>query len=75
MIDTPTFSLEVIFEEIVERGLVDSAFNREAFFDLVEEVLEEHREVGEIHDDQNYEAYETQLKERWPEYESRVAAR
>ncbi len=73
MTENITFVLDTVFEEIVEQGLMNGVFNEAGYHDLVEDVIEEHRRLGELADDQNYETYIAQLKERWPEYQKRVA--
>ena len=63
------FDLESTFREIIARMETQGIFDREAYSDLVEEVLEEKREVGELDDDNNIEEYIEKLKMRWPEAE------
>ena len=74
MTENLTFSLEAVFEEIVEDGLMTGVNSEEGYHDLVEDIIENHRRLGEINDDQNYEGFATTLKSRWPEFESRIAA-
>ncbi|OGL99478.1 hypothetical protein A2501_04525 [Candidatus Uhrbacteria bacterium RIFOXYC12_FULL_57_11] len=59
---------EAIFEEIVERGRAQGVTTQETYNDLVEEVIESHRAVGEIHDDSPTEDMEEQLRGRWTDY-------
>lgn len=73
MVENLAFSLEELFEEIVEQGIAEGVNTEEGYHSLVEEKIEEHREWAELHDDQNLEGFETQLKARWPEYEQRLA--
>lgn len=61
------FDLNQVYHEILKRLQEQGSFNQEAYFDMVEEVLEEKREVGEIDDDQNIEEYEDKLRHRWEE--------
>lgn len=56
--------------EIVTRMEEDGIFDREAYHDMVDEVLEEKRETGILTDDDNIEEMGTQLKQRWPEAEA-----
>ena len=72
MVENLTFSLEDLFEEVVAAG-VEQAVNEEtAYFDLVDNVIEEHRRIGEEHDDQNLEAHADVLKSRFAEYMKRL---
>lgn len=68
--DNITFDLNGVFNEIVTRLEDDGAFNREAYYDLVEEVLEEKREAGVLTDDDDIEEMEDVLKKRWPDAEA-----
>ena len=68
--DNITFDLNGVFNEIITRMEEEGAFDREAFYDLVEEVLEEKRESGMLTDDDDIEEMEDVLKKRWPEAET-----
>jgi len=56
-----------IFNEVITRMEEDGAFEREAYYDLVEETLEEKRESGKLTDDDDIEEMEQVLKARWPD--------
>lgn len=68
--DNLTFDLNGVFNEIVTRMEEEGAFDRDAFYDLVEEVLEEKRESGVITDDDDIEEMVEVLKRRWPDAEA-----
>lgn len=68
--DNITFDLNGVFNEIITRMEEEGAFTREAFYDLVQEVLEEKRETGKLTDDDDIEEMEDVLKKRWPEAEA-----
>jgi hypothetical protein len=68
--DNLTFDLNGVFNEIITRMEEEGAFDRDAFVDLVEEVLEEKREAGALTDDDDIEEMEDVLKKRWPEAEA-----
>lgn len=59
---------ESIFGEIVERGREQGVSDQEAYNTLVNEVVEDHRRVGEIHDDSPTEDLVEQLRGRWMDY-------
>lgn len=61
-----------LFEEVVEKSLAEGVADREAFEQMVDDVLEGHRRWMELDDDQNIEEKEEKLKARWPEYEQRL---
>lgn len=59
---------EAIFEEVVERGREQGVTSQEAYNDLVEEVIENHRGLAEIHDDSPTEDLEAQMRGRWMDF-------
>ena len=65
-----SFDLESTFREIIDRMERDGVYEHEAYDDLVEEVLEEKRETGELDDDANVQEYIEKLRHRWPEAET-----
>lgn len=68
--DNITFDLNGVFNEIITRMEEEGAYDREAYYDLVGEVLEEKRELGVLTDDDDIEVMEDVLKKRWPEAET-----
>ena len=72
MIQNLLTSDQEIFEDVIERGIGLGVATQEAFNKLVDEVIEAHREVGELHDDQNLIGDEEVIKERWGEYQTRL---
>lgn len=61
-----------LFEEIVERGIAEGVADQEGFNQLVSDIIEEHRRVEELADDQDLEGDEDALQARWPEYQQRL---
>jgi len=59
---------EGLFQEIVETGRAEGVTNEEAYHELIDAVIEDHRRVGEIHDDSSYNAMAEALRGRWMEY-------
>lgn len=68
--DNITFDLNGVFNEIITRMEEEGAFDRDAYVDLVEEILEEKRTAGVLTDDDDIEEMEDVLKKRWPEAEA-----
>lgn len=72
MVENLEFSVEDLFEEVVAAG-VEQAVNEEtAYLDLVDTVIEEHRRIGEMSDDQNLDGHADVLKSRFAEYMKRL---
>lgn len=67
-----SYTPENLFEEVAARCREHGVASAEAYNGLVEEVIEEHRRVGEINDDEGTEDLEEQLRGRWPEYQARL---
>lgn len=57
-----------IFEEIVEAGRAEGINTHEAYVDLVDELIERHRGLGEMHDDSSTVARAEALRGRFAEY-------
>ncbi|MCH8049463.1 hypothetical protein IH979_02005 [Patescibacteria group bacterium] len=72
MTENLAMSNQELFEEVVQRGIAQGVAEQEGYNQLVETVLEEHREVGELDEDQNIELKEDLLKSRWPEYQAEL---
>ena len=72
MIENLIFSEDELFERLVEEGLAAGVSDKEGYESLVEGLLEDMLDFGELNDDQNLEAHETNLKTRWPEYAKRI---
>ena len=64
------FDLHEVFNTIINRLQDEGAFDREAYNDMVEEVLEEKVEMGELSIDDDIEVYQVQLRTRWPDAEA-----
>ncbi len=69
-----TVTEEDLFNEIVEKGQLDLVSTKEAYDMLVEEVVQDNIDLGGLDIDQDTEGYETRLKERFAEYETRLLA-
>lgn len=57
-----------IFQEIVELGRAEGINDQQAYVDLVDEVIERHRRVGEMHDDSSTVGMAEALRGRFAEY-------
>lgn len=69
MIELLGYTRESLYQEVLSRGKDEGIFSEEGFRELVEEVIEEHREWGEIHDDDPTEGLELWVGECWPRYQ------
>lgn len=65
-----TFNLNAVFKDILGRMEEEGAYSREVYDDLIDQVLEEKREIGELDTDDDIEEYKEKLKMRWPEAEA-----
>lgn len=72
MIKFLTVDEDKLFEEVIESGIQEGVYDYEGYKQLVEEVIEGHRSIGEIHDDSPTEAMEDWMEGRWPQYRERV---
>jgi hypothetical protein len=73
MIENLATSDQEIFEDVCDQGIAAGVTTQEAFNELVDEVIEAHREVGELADDQDLIGDEAAIKARWGEYQDRLS--
>lgn len=72
--DNIDVTISEIFNIILERRQSQGAFTHDEYLDLIDEVLEEKREVGEIDDDFDVEQAKEDLASRWDEISANDAA-
>ncbi len=65
-----SYDEESLFQEIIAQGRHEGVTTQSAYDELIDEVIEGHRRVGEIHDDNPTEDMDEQLRGRWPDYEA-----
>ncbi len=70
--ETLAINVEEIYREIKDRALDESAFTREEWHGLVEQVLEDCREMQEIHDDVDWEEMKEALQARFSDFELEI---
>ncbi|NQV90008.1 hypothetical protein HQ487_01210 [Candidatus Uhrbacteria bacterium] len=65
-----SYTPEDLFKEVVARCHEQGVAEEGAYNGMVEEVIEGHRRVGEIHDDAGTEDLEEQMRGRFQEYKA-----
>ena len=73
MMQNIEFSEEELFETICEEGAMQGVAEEPAYFDLVDEIIEDLRRESELGDDQNLQGHADHLKARFAEYQARIA--
>jgi hypothetical protein len=68
MVEYLDVNREGLFQEIVEQGRAEGVVDEEAYHELIDAVIEDHRRVGEMHDDSSLDAIAAALHGRWSEY-------
>ncbi len=63
-----SYTLEDALQEIWDRALDQGVNTREAWNDMVDEVIEDHVDLGQMDSDQDTENWKEVLKHRWQEY-------
>ena len=71
MTENISFNEEELFETVVEEGIIQGVVDQPAYFDLIDEIIEDLRREAELGDDQNLELHAENLKARFPEYLAR----
>ncbi len=68
-----SFSLEDLLQEIRDRAEDDGVSSEDQWNELVEEVIEDHVDLGQIDQDQDTEEWKDTLKRRWDDYKTSKA--
>ena len=61
-------TIDDLYNEIADLAREQGASDQETWDDIVEEVVEDHMDLGEIDLDEDTEAMKETLRSRWPEY-------
>lgn len=72
VINTSMEDINRLYNEIVKRARANGVTSQEAWDGIADEVVEEFRTSGEIHDDGPTEAMEEDLRLRFVEYEETI---
>ncbi len=67
------FSEEELFDTICDEAALQGVADEGAFFDLIDEIIEDLRRESELDTDQNLEGHAEHLKTRFAEYLNRIA--
>lgn len=70
----PMFIEEELFETVCEEGALQGIVEQPAYFDLVDEIIEDLRSEAELDTDQNLDMHADHLKARFAEYQSRLVS-
>lgn len=62
-------NLESVFQEVLRRRKEQAAYDKEAYDQIVEDVLDEKLDRGELDDDNDIQEWKEQLQNRWIEVE------
>ncbi len=72
MTENLAISEQELFDEITDRAIDEGVTDAEAFGQLVEAVINEHIDAGELDKDDDTEGMEDRIKDRWGEFEQRL---
>ena len=70
MVEFLGYTTDDLFAEAVEVAREQGATSQEQWDDVVEAVIDDHREFEEIHDDEETITIIATLRGRWPEYQA-----
>src|SRR5690242_7011405 len=68
--DFITFDPEEVYQAVRERALAEGAFTLEAWEDMIDAVLQDKEEFGEVHKDEDLSAVKEDLKARFEEFKA-----
>lgn len=67
-----SYDVDELYQEVKKRALDEGAFTAEEWSDMVDQVLQDMAEFGEVHDDDELSAVKEQLKGRFAEFEREI---
>lgn len=67
-----TFDIEEVYQAAKERALDEGAFTPEAWSDVVDQVISDRADTGEVHDDEELSAVKEDLKARFEEFAKEI---
>lgn len=67
-----TFDIDELYGAAKERALAEGAFTHEEWSDVVDAVIQDREDVGEVHDDEELSAVKEQLKARFEEFKEEI---
>lgn len=70
--DNIEFNLNEVFREIISRMETEGAFDKDAYFNLIDEALEDKIGNGELGEDANIKSYVEALQMMWPQAEALI---
>ncbi len=74
MVELPNFNLEDLLGEVTERARENGVSSQEGWNELVEEILEEHINWGEMDIDDDITTIREALQEGWVKFEEALNA-
>lgn len=72
MVEYLGFTPEELFTEVADRAREEGVTNQEAWNDIVEEVIDEKNEFGEMHPDEDIGVLKEMFRGRWGEYQKTI---
>lgn len=69
MVENLSYNVEDLYEEVAERAREAGVASEEAWNELVEEVLDEHVNWGEVDVDDDITGLREALQEKWKQFE------
>ena len=66
------FNPEQLYNEVRAKAEQEGAYSEEQWDDMVEQVLEEKKPFGELHDDEDWDLLREELQNRWDEFRNEI---
>ena len=63
-----TFDIDELYQAAKERAVAEGAYTQEEWSDVIDMVIQDREEFGEVHDDEELSAVKEQLKGRFQEF-------
>ncbi len=68
-----TFDIDELYRDAKERAVAEGVATQEEWSDIIDMVIQDREEFGEVHEDEELSAVKEQLKARFDEYKGESA--
>ena len=75
MVEFPSYNVESLYEEVAERAREQGVASEDAWKELVEEILDERINWGEVDIDDDVTSMREALQEKWKQFEESVSGK
>lgn len=67
-----SYDIDELYQQARDKALAEGAFSPEEWSDVIDLVLQEREQLGEIHDDDEISAVKEQLRGKYEDFKSEI---